>query len=346
MILVSGVVFLSEHNYIAPLMKILITGSSGHLGEALVRTFRDMGHEVVGLDVKPSNFTTVVGSVADSECVAACMSGVEAVYHTATLHKPHVATHSMQAFVETNVSGTLVLLEQAKANDVGAFVFTSTTSVFGDALRPPPGTPAAWVTEDIKPIPKNIYGVTKTAAEDLCLLFHRKHGLNCIVLRTSRFFPEEDDDKLKRETYADENAKANEYLFRRVELEDVVSAHICAARRAPDLGFGRYIISATTPFSAQDLLELNTDAVAVMRRKMPEYLETYQQLGWTMFDKIDRVYVNAAARLELGWQPKYDFAYMLKGLKNGGFPQSSISASVGSKGYHDQIFQDGPYPVQ
>ena len=76
----------------------------------------------------------------------------------------------------------------------------------------------------LRPIPKNIYGVTKTGAEDLCLLFQRKHGLNCIVLRTSRFFPEEDDDKLKREKYAGENAKANEYLFRRVELEDVVGA--------------------------------------------------------------------------------------------------------------------------
>ena len=48
---------------------------------------------------------------------------------------------------------------------------------------------------------------------------------HCIVLRTSRFFPEEDDDSLKRDGYDDSNVKANEFLFRRVELEDVVSAH-------------------------------------------------------------------------------------------------------------------------
>ena len=149
-------------------MKILVTGSSGHLGEALVRTFRGLGDEVIGLDIKKSAFTNVVCSVHDSSTVRNCMSGVHVVFHTATLHKPHVVTHSMQDFVDTNVSGTLVLLEQASANDVGAFVFTSTTSVFGDALRPPAGTPAAWVTEDVTPIPKNIYGVTKTAAEDLC----------------------------------------------------------------------------------------------------------------------------------------------------------------------------------
>jgi nucleoside-diphosphate-sugar epimerase len=217
--------------------------------------------------------------------------------------------------------------------------------MFGDALRPPAGTPAAWVTEDVRPIPKNIYGVTKTAAEDLCLLFHRRHGLNCIILRTSRFFPEEDDDKLKRDNYDEKNAKANEYLFRRVELEDVVSAHIAAAERAPKLGFGRYIISATTPFQKEDLLELNNDALAVVRRRVPEYLDIYERLGWVMFDKIDRVYVNDAAREDLGWRPKYDFAHILACLKTGDYPNSLISQQVGSKGYHDKVFEEGPYPV-
>lgn len=202
-------------------MKILVTGSSGHLGEALVRTLRDFGNEVIGLDVQASAFTSTIGSVADTPCVRECMAGVDIVYHAATLHKPHVETHSMQEFVDTNVSGTLTLLEEAIAVGVKTFVFTSTTSMFGDALRPPAGTPAAWVTEEIEPIPKNIYGTTKTAAENLCHLFYRKHRLNCIILRTSRFFPEEDDEKSKRESYEDCNAKANEFLFRRVELEDV-----------------------------------------------------------------------------------------------------------------------------
>lgn len=326
-------------------MKTLVTGSSGHLGEALARTLLEAGHEVIGLDIRESSFTNVVGPVQDSDVVRRCMRGVQVVYHAATLHKPHVATHSMQAFIDTNVSGTLKLLQAAKAEGVRAFVFTSTTSVFGDALRPPAGTPAAWVTEDVKPVPKNIYGVTKTAAEDLCLLFHRLHGLNCVILRTSRFFPEEDDDKLKRDQYGEENAKANEYLFRRVELEDVVAAHLAAAGRAPELGFGRYVISATTPFQPEDLAELNTSAPKVVLKRFPGYLEVYERLGWSMFDKIDRVYVNHAARKDLGWQPKYDFAHILACLKSGGYPRSRLSKQVGSKGYHDQVFEDGPYPV-
>ena len=179
-------------------MRVLVTGSSGHLGEALALTLRDLGHEVIGLDILQGPFTTHVGSVADRSWVKHCMTGVQTVFHAATLHKPHVATHSRQDFVDTNITGTLNLLEEAVTTGVESFVYTSTTSVFGDALVPPAGAPAAWVTEEVRPIPKNIYGVTKAAAEDLCQLFHRNKGLACIVLRTSRFFPEEDDNRRVR----------------------------------------------------------------------------------------------------------------------------------------------------
>ena len=174
-------------------MRILVTGSSGHLGEALVRVLGRDGVEVVGLDVLPSPWTAIVGSVADRAVVRRAIEGVDAVVHAATLHKPHVGSHRRQDFVDTNVTGTLNLLEEAVATGVGRFVFTSSTTTFGRALTPPAGAPAAWITEDVVPVPKNIYGATKVAAEDLCELVHRDHGLPCVVLRTSRFFPEPDD---------------------------------------------------------------------------------------------------------------------------------------------------------
>src|SRR5262249_15598094 len=158
---------------------------------------------------------------------------------TATLHKPHVATHTRQDFIDTNITGTLNLLEEAVLANVRAFIFTSTTSTFGHALVPPPGAPAAWGTEDITPVPRNIYGVTKTTAHDICELFPRNQKPPCLILRTSRFFPEEDDQKEKRDAYADANLKATESLYRRVEIEDVVSAHLLALNRAGSLGFGR-----------------------------------------------------------------------------------------------------------
>ena len=158
-------------------MSILVTGSAGHLGEALMRTLLEAGRDTIGVDIKKSPFTHAVGSITNRAFVRSRMRGTRAVLHTATLHKPHVATHSRQQFVDTNITGTLNLLEEATAAGVSAFIFTSTTSVFGRALAPPPGAPAAWITEDVLPVPKNIYGITKMAAESLCELFHRTRAL-------------------------------------------------------------------------------------------------------------------------------------------------------------------------
>ena len=325
-------------------MRILITGSSGHLGDALVRVLGEEGHEIVGLDILPSPSTSVVGSVADRDCVRSCMAGMDAVLHAATLHKPHVASHARQAFVDANVTGTLTLLEEAVAAGVGRFVFTSTTSAFGRALTPPPGAPAAWITEDVVPIPRNVYGATKTAAEDLCELVHRDHGLPCLILRTSRFFPEPDDRDEVRAAYDDANLKVNELLYRRADLADVVSAHQRALERAPELGFGRYIVTATTPFTRDDLAELAVDAPAVVRRRFPEYERVFEPRGWRMFDAIERVYVNARAREDLGWEPAYDFGRALELLSAGEDPRSPLARAIGAKGYHP--VSTGPYTVR
>jgi nucleoside-diphosphate-sugar epimerase len=327
-------------------VKALVTGSSGHLGEALMRTLRDRGVDATGLDIREGPFTTVIGSITDRSLVRRVMEGIAVVFHAGALHKPHVATHSRQAFIDVNITGTLTLLEEAAAAAVESFVFTSTTSVFGDALIPPAGAPAAWITEDVTPVPKNIYGVTKAAAEDLCQLFHRNQGLACIVLRTSRFFPEEDDDPTVRAALGDANHKVNEFLSRRVEIADVVDAHLLAAERAPALGFRRYIVSAATPFTPDDLTELRADAPAVVRRLIPEYEELYAALGWTMVPRIDRVYVSERARSELGWRPRYDFPFLIERLRGGHDIRSSLAGLVGAKGYHAETFAGGPYPVE
>jgi UDP-glucose 4-epimerase len=327
-------------------MRVLVTGSAGHLGEALMRTLPDAGHQAIGADLKASRFTHHVGSIVERAFVRRCLEGVDAVLHTATLHKPHVATHSRQAFVDTNITGTLNLLEEAVAARVGAFVFTSTTSAFGRALIPPPGAPAAWITEDVPPVPKNVYGVTKVAAEQLCELVHRRDGLPCLILRTSRFFPEPDDRRETRDAYADANAKANEFLFRRADIADIVDAHLRALDRAPSIGFSRYIVSATTPFTPADLAELRIDAPAVLHRLVPHYQAVYAARGWSMFPSIDRVYVNDRARHELGWRPVFDFARILEDLATTGDAGSELARAVGSKGYHEEVFADGPYPVE
>jgi len=237
------------------------------------------------------------------------------------------------------------VLEAAVAQRVAAVVFTSTTSVFGAASSPGDDEPAVWVTEDLKPIPRNIYGVTKAAAEQLCELFHRSTGLPCIVLRTSRFFPEPDDRPDVRAQYADLNVKVNEYLHRRVDLTDVVTAHMLAAERAPAIGFGRYVVSATTPFESSQAASLRRDAPSVVRDLFPDYEVAYGRRGWRMFPGIDRVYVNERARAELGWTPRFDFRHVLDRLAGEEDIFSPLARAVGSKGYHDETFGDTPYPV-
>jgi len=299
-----------------------------------MRTLRDRDRDAIGIDLQASPFTDRVGSIVDRAFVRDCMAGADAVLHTATLHKPHVATHSRQDFVDTNVTGTLNLLEEALAAGVGAFVFTSTTSAFGDALRPPPGDPAGWITEEVVPVVKNIYGATKTAAEDLCRLFHRNHGLPCVVLRTSRFFPEDDDEPARRDAFDRDNLQVCELLYRRVDIADVVEAHLLAVERAAAIGFNRFIISATTPFRREDLKALRGDPSRVLDDRVPGWRDVFAASGWRMLDDIERVYVNAHARQRLGWRPRYDFARAIRDLGRDCHWRSELARAVGSKGYH------------
>lgn len=202
-----------------------------------------------------------------------------------------------------------------------------------------------WVTEALQPKPKNIYGVTKAAAEDLSQLFHRNTGLPCVVLKTSRFFPEQDDSKDQRDAFDDTNLKVNELLHRRIDIADIVAAHRLAVVHAEKIGFDKLILTATTPFSRDDAAELAIDLPAVLSRYVPDYQEVYERRGWNMYRSIGRVYDNTRARTVLDWEPSYSFAKAVERLCRGEDYRSVLAQQVGSKGYHSEIFREGPYPV-
>lgn len=301
-------------------MEVLLTGSSGWLGQALAPMLKAAGHEVTGLDPQPSPQTTVVGSVADGKLIRQLVSdrGIEAIIHAGAVHQPHMATVPQDAFVAVNVQGTLNLLTAAteRGSTVDRFVFTSTTSLMiSKEIRAGGRDRAHWFDEDVQPLkPRNIYGVTKLAAEHLCRMHHERHGLPLITLRTARFFPEE-DDRLYLLDQSDQNAKTNELLYRRLTVDDAAAAHVAALERAPDIGHATYLVSAPTPFRRDDCAELARDAPAVVERYFPEYREIYGRLGWTMFPTIDRVYDASRIERELGFRCRTDFGAALERLR-------------------------------
>ena len=168
------------------------------------------------------------------------------------------------------------------------------------------------------------------------------------MLRTSRFFPEGDDDDEVRAAYADANVKANEYLYRRVDVADVADAHLLAMERAAEIGFGRYIISATTPFTQDDLAALRDDAPAVVRRLFPDYEAEYAA-GAGGCSRASAASTSTRAPGP-SWAGRHGMtsARCLTRSRRARTRRSPLARAVGAKGYHEKptgVYTSGRAPT-
>jgi UDP-glucose 4-epimerase len=284
-------------------MRVLITGSSGLLGSTIASQI-SASHETVGIDIVPGPYTRHVMSVNDGDALPHVVRGVDAVIHTVSLHQPHVATHSRDAFIATNVTATLDLLEAAAQAGVRRFVYTSTTSVYGHAMQS--RKQAVWVTEALQPRARDIYDHTKLSAEQLCRHFALNRGLPTICLRVARFFPQSP------------SLMAVYRLYRGVDVRDVAAAHVLALTNQ-DITFDIFNISARSPFHEEDMPTLLRDAPSVIREREPEVLLAFARHGWHFPTRIDRVYVIGKAERLLGYHPTYNFWRFVQELSTDAF---------------------------
>lgn len=273
-------------------MKVLVTGTSGRIGGAIAARL-SLRHPVVGVDRRPGPLTTVEADICDTQTIAGLCAGAGAVVHTAALHVPDLAGHTADEFRRVNVDATLRLLQACGEAGVGRFVYTSTTSLYGDALVPA-GRAAVWVTEELLPQPRDIYDETKHEAEAACADAARA-GLPCIALRMSRCFDEH------------ERLVAIYRLYRGVDARDVAQAHELALT-APVAGFDCYNVSAPPPFTAAECPRLYTDARGCILEHHPWAAAEFGRRGWELPDCVDRVYVVDKAIAALAYRPQHDFA--------------------------------------
>lgn len=173
-------------------MKVLVTGADGFIGSHLAEALVQAGHDVRAfvfynsfgswgwLDSSKSeirkSLDIFAGDIRDPHGVKTAMQGVDAVLHLAALIAIPYSYHSPQSYVETNITGTLNVLQAARELGVGRVIHTSTSEVYGTARFVP-------ITEEHPLQGQSPYSATKIGADQLALSFHAAFGTPVVVAR-------------------------------------------------------------------------------------------------------------------------------------------------------------------
>lgn len=279
-------------------MKVLVTGSAGKLGKAVIEKLRRSNIAVLGVDLLPGPYTNLILDITNQDEVYRACQNVDAIIHTAAVHGKHYElNYPREAFINTNIYGTLNLLNAAVQQGVKRFLYISTTSVYGTAMVN--ADEAVWVTEELAEQPRDIYDITKQTAEQLCKDFFYKEGLQTSVYRVGRFLPEE------------ANLQANHRLYRGLDERDGAEALYLALQHQFN-SFEIFNIASTSPFSQSDLQLLKNNPQAAIVKLYPQAAEAYRVNNWLFPKSIDRVYVIEKAKRMLGYAPTFTFDYLLR----------------------------------
>lgn len=282
-------------------MKVLITGSSGQLGSATVNHLKKHGHIAYGIDIIPAGTTDELIDITDIDSVMRVCRGFDAIIHTAALHGKHYELgYPREAFINVNIAGTLNLLNACIKNGIARFLYTSTTSIYGNAMVDP--EKAVWVDELLPEQPRDIYDITKQTAEQLCKDFFYKEGMQTSIYRVARFLPESD------------NLKLNHRLYRGLDERDGAEA-LRLALGVDFKSFEIFNISSGSPFDQTEVYAIKNNPGSIILKHYPAAAEIYETNGWQLPKSIDRVYVCDKAAQYFNYTPAFTFDYLLHNIK-------------------------------
>ncbi len=292
-------------------MRALVTGCAGFIGSNLTDRLLAEGHEVIGIErfssyysreLKESNiaaarrspdFSMLEDDIVDMED----FPDVDAVFHLSAQAGVRASWgKSFDTYIRDNILATQRLLEFYKDRDLKKFVYSSTSSVYGDAELP--------VREDRPVRPISPYGVSKLAAENLCYLYWKNHGLPTVSLRYFTVYgPRQRPDMginrftnaiLKGETITifGDGEQTRDFTY----VDDVVRANYLAA--TSDVSGEVFNIAAGSSISVNDLISLIADTVG--KPAIVEYS------GKEKGDAAHTLADTSKAKELLGWEAELD----------------------------------------
>lgn len=230
--------------------KVLVIGGAGLIGSHVTEelTREDVAEIVVYDNFTRGRYENIEGALRDprvkvfelggdvlhTDVLGAAMRGVDCVFHLAALWLLHCHDYPRSAF-DVNIRGTFNVLEACVANGIGRLVYSSSASVYGDAVEEP-------MTEDHPFNNTNFYGATKVAGEQMCRAFHHRYGLDYVGLRYMNVYgPRQDyrgayiavimkildrlDQGLRPLVYGD-GSQAYDFVY----VGDCARANVCAAK--------------------------------------------------------------------------------------------------------------------
>ncbi len=281
-------------------MRILLTGGSGDLGQALIAPLEAQGYTPLVFDIREPRTGQrhfIHGSLLKRENLTTALENIDLVIHIAAWHGIHEARNWKQArdFWELNVDGTYHLLESCVTHGVQQFVHISSSSVLKSA---------------------GVYGFTKRLAEETVGHFHREFGLDSIILRPRAFIPH-----WNRQVYANYLEWVKRFWPGAVHIQDVVQAVMRSVdylSKDHEMSLPILTIDRTQDYSSRELEQWDADGSgSSFRRVFADFEGLVRQHGLNPSIKPLSLDISQTKRL-LSYQPTYGLKELLLELQKFG----------------------------